>query len=109
MASHRRSCNPPPRPRRPAPAASSASSSSPHSPPSYRDDAGGVAALGIDLPFRQARAKGPPSPTWAARDREGLRHALGVLARRCTGRLMLGGHSYGGRQASMLLADTPGL
>jgi len=69
----------------------------------------GVAALRIDLPFRQARGKGPPSPAWAARDREGLRHALAVLARRCSGRLMLGGHSYGGRQASMLLADTPAL
>ena len=69
----------------------------------------GVAALRIDLPFRQARAKGPPAPAWAARDRDGLRHALAALARRCTGTLMLGGHSYGGRQASMLLADTPAL
>ena len=69
----------------------------------------GVAALRIDLPFRQGRVNGPPSPTWAARDREGLRRALGVLARRCPGRLLLGGHSYGGRQASMLLAAAPEL
>ena len=69
----------------------------------------GIAALRIDLPFRQARPKGPPAPAWAARDREGLRRALTALVRRCPGRLMLGGHSYGGRQASMLLADTPGL
>ena len=69
----------------------------------------GIAALRIDLPFRQARPKGPPSPTWAERDREGLRRALAALARRCPGRLVLGGHSYGGRQASMLLADAPGL
>ncbi len=69
----------------------------------------GIAALRIDLPFRQARPKGPPSPAWAARDREGLRRALAALARRCSGRLMLGGHSYGGRQASMLLAGEPGL
>jgi predicted alpha/beta-hydrolase family hydrolase len=69
----------------------------------------GIAALRIDLPFRQARPKGPPAPAWAARDRDGLRRALAVLARRCHGRLMLGGHSYGGRQASMLLAEAPGL
>jgi predicted alpha/beta-hydrolase family hydrolase len=69
----------------------------------------GVAALRIDLPFRQARANGPPSPTWAARDREGLRRALAALARRYPGRLLLGGHSYGGRQASMLLAAAPEL
>ena len=69
----------------------------------------GIAALRIDLPFRQARPKGPPAPAWAARDRDGLRRALTALARRCPGRLMLGGHSYGGRQASMLLADAPGL
>jgi uncharacterized protein len=69
----------------------------------------GIAALRIDLPFRQARPKGPPAPVWAARDREGLRRALAALRRRCPGRLMLGGHSYGGRQASMLLAEAPGL
>jgi uncharacterized protein len=69
----------------------------------------GIAALRIDLPFRQARAHGPPSPAWAARDREGLRRALAALAGRCPGRLLLGGHSYGGRQASMLLAAAPDL
>lgn len=67
----------------------------------------GITALRIDLPFRQARAKGPPSTSWASRDRDGLRHALAALARRCPGRLLLGGHSYGGRQASMLLAEAP--
>ncbi len=67
----------------------------------------GVAALRIDLPFRQARPKGPPAPAWAARDRDGLRHALAALARRAPGRLVLGGHSYGGRQASLLLAEAP--
>src|SRR5947209_7355784 len=69
----------------------------------------GIAALRIDLPFRQARPKGPPSPAWAARDREGLHRALAAFARRCPGRLVLGGHSYGGRQASMLLAGAPDL
>jgi predicted alpha/beta-hydrolase family hydrolase len=69
----------------------------------------GITVLRIDLPFRQARAKGPPSPTWAPRDRDGLQRALGALRRRCPGRLILGGHSYGGRQASMLLATAPEL
>lgn len=69
----------------------------------------GIAALRIDLPFRQARPKGPPSPAWASRDRDGVRRALDALARRCPGRLLLGGHSYGGRQASMLLAEAPEL
>lgn len=67
----------------------------------------GITALRIDLPFRQARPKGPPAPAWAARDRDGLRAALAALARNCPGRLVLGGHSYGGRQASMLLAEVP--
>ena len=69
----------------------------------------GVTVLRIDLPFRQAKRKGPPGPAWAARDRDGLRRALAALTRQCPGRLVLGGHSYGGRQASMLLAEAPGL
>jgi predicted alpha/beta-hydrolase family hydrolase len=69
----------------------------------------GVSVLRCDLPFRQARARGAPSPAGAARDREGLCAALGVLRARVAGRLFLGGHSYGGRQASMLLADEPAL
>jgi uncharacterized protein len=64
-----------------------------------------------DLPFRQQRPHGPPFPGGAANDREGLRRAVMVLkdAGRVPGRIFLGGHSYGGRQASMLAADQPGL
>ena len=69
----------------------------------------GVTVLRCDLPYRQARPRGAPSPAGAARDREGLRAALAVLRARVTGRLFLGGHSYGGRQASMLLATEPRL
>jgi hypothetical protein len=69
----------------------------------------GVAVLRCDLPYRQARPRGGPSPAGAARDRAGLRAALGVLRARASGRLFLGGHSYGGRQASMLLAEDPAL
>lgn len=69
----------------------------------------GVSVLRCDLPYRQLRARGGPSPAGAARDRAGLRTALGVLRERVGSRLFLGGHSYGGRQASMLVADEPGL
>jgi uncharacterized protein len=69
--------------------------------------AAGYAVLRCDLPFRQARPHGPPSPAMAARDREGLENA--VLAVRGPGRVIMGGHSYGGRQASMLAAEKPGL
>lgn len=71
--------------------------------------AGGITVLRCDLPFRQARATGPPRPGAAGSDREGLRHALRVLRGICAGRLALGGISYGGRQASMLVAANPGL
>src|SRR5262249_4512097 len=67
----------------------------------------GVTVLRCDLPFRQARPRGGPSPAGATRDREGLRASLRLLRQRAGGRLFLGGHSYGGRQASMLLAAEP--
>lgn len=69
----------------------------------------GLTVLRCDLPFRQSRRRGPPSPRSAPRDREGLRRALEVLRARCPGRLLLGGHSYGGRQASLLVAEAPGV
>jgi uncharacterized protein len=67
----------------------------------------GLAVLRCDLPFRQARRHGPPSPAGAARDRDGLRAAVQALARRGPRRLALGGQSYGGRQASLLAAEDP--
>jgi predicted alpha/beta-hydrolase family hydrolase len=69
----------------------------------------GVIVLRCNLPYRQSRPSGPPSPSGAPRDREGLRAALGVLRSRVRGRLFLGGHSYGGRMASMLVAEDPAL
>jgi len=70
--------------------------------------AAGVAVLRVDLPFRQRRAKGPPSPSGAAADRAGLREAVAALRALVTGRVCLGGQSYGGRQATMLAAEAPG-
>lgn len=97
----------------------------------------GFTILRCNLPYRQARSFGPPGPADAARDRAGLRNALAAL-RRIMGekigekvmgapllaevarsgdfdshslglRIYLGGHSYGGRQSSMLCAEEPDL
>jgi len=64
----------------------------------------GVTVLRYDLPFRQASRTAPPRPAGAARDREGLRTAAAEMRARVGGRVFLGGQSYGGRQASMLVA-----
>lgn len=68
----------------------------------------GLLVLRCDLPFRTARPHGPPSPGSAERDREGLKAALASMRGETAGRIFLGGHSYGGRQASMLAAAEPG-
>jgi len=67
----------------------------------------GFAVLRCDLPFRQVRPKGPPPPGGAANDRAGLANAVNIMKQRFPGRIFLGGHSYGGRQASMLAAEQP--
>jgi predicted alpha/beta-hydrolase family hydrolase len=69
----------------------------------------GYLVLRCDLPFRQSRPHGPPFPAMAARDREGLRRAVDVVGPKTSGRIFLGGHSYGGRQATMLAAEHPQL
>jgi hypothetical protein len=69
----------------------------------------GYLILRCDLPFRQSRLHGPPFPAMAARDGEGLRRAVDILRSRTSGRIFLGGHSYGGRQGSMLAAEQPQL
>jgi len=70
--------------------------------------ANGFTVLRCDLPFRQARPKGPPRPGDAARDREGLLEALDAMRGLAGGPVYAGGVSYGGRQASMLAAEKPG-
>jgi predicted alpha/beta-hydrolase family hydrolase len=65
----------------------------------------GFIVLRCDLPYRQDRPYGPPGPRDAKRDRAGLKNALAALRNLATGRLFLSGHSYGGRQASMLCAE----
>jgi len=65
----------------------------------------GMTVLRCDLPFRQLRPHGPPGPGSGVRDREGLRQAVAAIRKIVSKRVFLGGHSYGGRQASMLAAE----
>ena len=67
------------------------------------------AALRIDLPYRQRRPKGPPSPATAAQDRAGLKAAVLAMRETVAGDVLMGGHSYGGRQSTMLAAEEPQL
>lgn len=69
----------------------------------------GYRVLRCDLPFRQERRSGPPFPGNAKRDRAGLRNAVAVIRKLAPGRIFLGGHSYGGRQATILCAAEPDL
>ena len=97
--------------------------------------AAGFTVLRCDLPYRQTRSFGPPGPADAARDRAGLKNAVIALQKmnlgaplladfarsgnrsdaegggfdlnqsKKYGNVLLAGHSYGGRQSSMLCAD----
>ena len=69
----------------------------------------GFTVLRFDLPFRQARPFGPPFPTTAERDREGIHRAIDLVKQKTAGRIFAGGHSYGGRQTTMLVAESPEL
>lgn len=65
----------------------------------------GVTVYRFDLPFRQRRPHGPPHTSTAGEDRAGIREAVRRLREFAPGRIFIGGHSYGGRQASMLAAE----
>jgi predicted alpha/beta-hydrolase family hydrolase len=69
----------------------------------------GFTVLRFDLPFRRERRHGPPSPSGAAQDRDGLRRAVSIMRGQKNIQVFLGGHSYGGRQASMLVSEEPQL
>jgi predicted alpha/beta-hydrolase family hydrolase len=68
----------------------------------------GLMVLRYDLPFRVAGV-GPTSPAVQARDREGVARAVQAMRRRVKGRVLAGGHSYGGRQTAMIAAERPDL
>jgi uncharacterized protein len=88
----------------------------------------GFTVLRCNLPYRQNRSWGPPGPGDAARDRAGLKNAIAALSKVVAPPLSrtllagqggesnfpersiyLAGHSYGGRQSSMLCAEEPDL
>ena len=68
----------------------------------------GVSVLRCNMPFRQKRLGGPPHPSGAANDRNGLRRAVECLRERVS-KVYLGGQSYGGRQATMLASEDLGV
>jgi predicted alpha/beta-hydrolase family hydrolase len=68
-----------------------------------------LTVLRCNLPFRQERPYGPPFPAQAEADRNGLKQAIAELRGVVPGRIFLGGHSYGARQASILASEEPGL
>lgn len=59
----------------------------------------------FDLPFRRKRPHGPPFPASAKEDRDGIRDAVQSIRAALAGCIVLGGHSYGGRQASMAASE----
>jgi hypothetical protein len=71
--------------------------------------ASGFAVLRFDLPFRRLRPHGPPPPGCAACDQDGLRRAIALLKEKSPGRIFVGGHSYGGRQATLIVSKEPHL
>jgi hypothetical protein len=64
----------------------------------------GWIAVRYNLPYRRRRPTGPPSGS-AATDRAGIADAVGAARKLAAGPLIAGGHSYGGRQTSMAVAD----
>jgi predicted alpha/beta-hydrolase family hydrolase len=69
----------------------------------------GIPVLRCDLPYRQRKPSGPPSPADAKRDQQGLKRAVTLMKGQFAGRAFLSGSSYGGRQASLLAASEPNL
>lgn len=67
----------------------------------------GVLVYRYNLPFRVARPHGPPFPSMAAKDRSGVQTAIDKIRSLVSGRIIAGGHSYGGRQTTMLAAENP--
>lgn len=67
----------------------------------------GWLAVRYNLPYRRRRPKGPP-PGSATADRAGIAQAIAVAGRLHDGPVIAGGHSYGGRLTSMVVAEQPG-
>jgi hypothetical protein len=69
----------------------------------------GALVIRYDLPFRQKRPSGPPSPATGAADRAGIREMALRMRSLVTGPVVMAGQSYGGRQSSMVAAEEPEL
>lgn len=67
----------------------------------------GWLAIRYNLPYRRRRPKGPPTGS-AIADQNGIVEAVAVARTLADGPLIAGGHSYGGRLTSMVVAETPG-
>ena len=65
----------------------------------------GWLALRFDMPFRRNRPSGPPSASSADKDRAGIAEVIEKARAMVDGPLLAGGHSYGGRQTSMLVSE----
>jgi predicted alpha/beta-hydrolase family hydrolase len=64
----------------------------------------GWLAVRYNLPYRRRRPKGPPSGS-AASDQAGVMEAIALARTLTKGPVIAGGHSYGGRMTSMVIAD----
>jgi predicted alpha/beta-hydrolase family hydrolase len=64
----------------------------------------GWLAVRYNLPYRRRRPKGPPSGS-AATDQAGVVEAIELVATLANGPVIAGGHSYGGRMTSMVVAE----
>jgi uncharacterized protein len=71
--------------------------------------AAGYHVLRCDMAFRQRKPFGPPSPATSGNDRASLGEAVAAIRKMVGGTVILGGHSYGGRQSTMLAAEAPSL
>jgi len=71
--------------------------------------AAGYLVLRYDLPFRFGASKGPLNEAAQARDRAGIRAAIEAVRPMIPGRIIAGGHSYGGRQTAMTASENPGI
>ncbi len=68
----------------------------------------GWLAIRYNLPYRRRRPKGPP-PGSSAADMAGVAEAVAAARSADLGPVIAGGHSYGGRLTSMVVAGRPGI
>lgn len=68
----------------------------------------GWLAIRFNLPYRRRRPKGPPSGS-ASTDQAGIVEAIDLARSLSIGPVIAGGHSYGGRLTSMVVAERSGI